>query len=759
MQKCLKVLLIGLVATSLMACGDDDDDAQTLECGEGTVVDEDSGECVDERPEECPDGQIKDAQLGECVSDGTAYCGEGAELNLDVGQCEADPVNFCGDGTVEDDDSVCVEEMQIECGENTVVASGECVPAEDVCADLLEQNEDYICGTSPDMCGANTVFDVDEQKCIQEFTLDCGAGTTPVDGVCMPTRAFYEDLADDPDYDLDALGGEMTLELGDAGESYVLVGTIGEPEGEDREQVIHEVQMQGAPGQWMRISLYSLGLPEPGFINNGPFGYYRVSQKGGGIEAVRDHALPHMGNYNLTIANMPQLKEDVPAAGGDDWKYVAYIEMLDAPEAQEINLADGEMSGDIRHLRDNLFLATGADDINAVALFFNQHAPDSEGRLQIWSDEETLETEIDIEDGGVEPIEPPADEFYLLYDYRRAQGTAFEYDVTSEAGEMLDNGDTLSIDYELEAGDYVGINQFNLDELDLSASIRDSGGTVLVEETVGVSTSDEPPRSVYWYAYEDQDVELRLRNTSGEDIEYLTYQVLEGTAASVDGIDGSEMSVDYEGTLSAGTRHYYELNVEFDDLLGINISNTIGDGRLTLYDDSGSEVSQGTNGIVAEVESGTYVLSVKAIDDMSNFTLNLEESEIFEVEVTSAPGVTIPGAGDVTDTLTVDNCPNITEIEITVDIIFNWIGDLEIDITHPSGDTVRIHDGTGGATDDIQATYPFPNNSDLSDAEDLLDWLDTNGTGEWEIYINDTWSFGSNTGSLESWTLNLTCEG
>ncbi len=757
MKKSLKIFLIGWLAAGLMACGDDDDDAETIECGEGTVVDEDSGECVDERPDECPEGEVKDAVLGECVDDGTGYCGEGAELNLEVGQCQADPVNFCGDGTTEEDDGVCVEEEPIECGENTVVASDECVPAEDVCADLLEQNEDYICGASPDMCGSGTVFDVDEQKCVQEFTLECGAGTSAIDGVCLPTRVFYEDLADEADYDLDDEGGSLTLPLGDAGEDYVLVGTI--DESEDGEQTVHEVQMQGESGQWMRISLYSLGLPEPGFINNGPFGYYRVSQKGGGIELVRDHYLPHTGNYNLSISNMPQLKELLPPGGGDDWKYVAYIEMLDAPEAQEVDLDGGEMSGDIRHLRDNYFMASGTDDIDAVALFFDDNAPDAEGRLQIWDDEGELDREFSIEDASVEPIEPPSDEFYILYDYRRARGTSFGYEVSSEVGELLDNGQSLTIDHSLEAGDYVGINQFNLDEVHLNASIRDSGGTVLTEETVGVSTSDEPPRSVYWYASEAMDVELRLQNTSGDDIEYLTYEILEGSAEAVSGIDGDLVEVDYDGTLEAGTRHYYELEVEFDDLLGINVSDTLGEAHLTLYDDAGNEVSSGTNALVTEVDEGDYVLSVKAVSDMSNFTINLEESQIFEVEETSAPGESIPGGGTMSDSMTIDNCPNINEIEITLDITHNWIGDLEIDITNPSGDTVRIHDGTGGATDDIQATYPFPGDSNLSDAEDLLDWVDTNGAGEWVIDIEDTWLVGSNTGALESWTINLTCEG
>ncbi len=761
MKRYLHPVMIALLAVGLVACGDDDDDAQSLECGEGTVVDEESGECEAERPEECADDEIPDAVLGICVSDGTAYCGEGVELNEELGRCQAEAVSFCGDGTVEEDDGICVQETQISCGENTVVASEECVPAEDVCRELLEQNEDLICGINPEICGEGTVFDVDEQRCVQEFTLECGAGTTAVDGVCTPTRAFYEDLAADPDMDLNAQGGEASLTLGDVGQTHVMVGTIGEPEGEDREQVIHEVSMQGESGQWIRISVYSLGLPEPGFINNGPFGYYRVSQKGGGIEVVRDNLLPHNGNYQLSISNMPQLKDVAPGvAGGDDWDYVAYVEVLEAPEATEIDLGDGEMSGDIRQLRDNYYVATGADEVNAVALFFAENAPDSEGRLQIWSDEETLEQELDIEDASVEPIEAPADEFYMLFDYRRAQGSAFDYQVTSAAGERLDNGDTLTVSHQLDAGEFVGLNQFNLDEAELNASIRSSDGTVLVEETIDVSTADEAPRSVYWYAYDDQEVELRLRNTSGDDIEYLTYDVLEGVAQSVDGIDGSQMSVDYDGTLSAGTRQYYELEMSFDDLLSIGISNTLGDAHLELYDDAGDLVTETTNQTVVEVESGTYVLAVKALDDLSNFSVTFEESQIFEVEETSAPGIAIPDSdpSGITDTINIDNCPNITDIEVSLDIPHTFIGDLIVEVTSPSGETVSLHDRSGGATDDIQATYPFPSDdTNLDDGEGLLDLIDTDGSGDWEIFVSDN-AF-SDTGDLNSWTVSLTCEG
>ncbi len=766
MQKSLRFLLIGLLTAGLVACGDDDDDAETIECGEGTVVDEDSGECVDERPDECPEGEVKDAVLGECVDDGTGYCGEGAELNLEVGQCQADPVNFCGDGTTEEDDGVCVEEEPIECGENTVVASDECVPAEDVCADLLEQNEDYICGASPDMCGSGTVFDVDEQKCVQEFTLECGAGTSAIDGVCLPTRVFYEDLADEADYDLDDEGGSLTLPLGDAGEDYVLVGTI--DESEDGEQTVHEVQMQGESGQWMRISLYSLGLPEPGFINNGPFGYYRVSQKGGGIELVRDHYLPHTGNYNLSISNMPQLKELLPPGGGDDWKYVAYIEMLDAPEAQEVDLDGGEMSGDIRHLRDNYFMASGTDDIDAVALFFDDNAPDAEGRLQIWDDEGELDREFSIEDASVEPIEPPSDEFYILYDYRRARGTSFGYEVSSEVGELLDNGQSLTIDHSLEAGDYVGINQFNLDEVHLNASIRDSGGTVLTEETVGVSTSDEPPRSVYWYASEAMDVELRLQNTSGDDIEYMTYEVLEGTADSVTGVDGSEITIDYEGTLEAGTRHYYEMEVTHDDLLSIEVGNTLGDAYIRLYDSDGDIAFEGPDVIFGLVEPGDYVASIKAIDDLSNFTVTVQESEISEINESISPDQDIPDGADFDSSLTVSNCPSVDEISMDIDLDFEFAGVwLTLRLEAPDGTEVvlwaegsAVSNGDGeivsGDPGFIVGNFNENLDPDGSGAEPISELEGVNGTGEWTLRGDNSGSFRG--GNLNSWGVNLVCQ-
>ncbi len=761
MKTLFKTMMIALLATTVVACGDDDDDAETLECGEGTVVDEESGQCVADRPDECPEGEIADAQLGKCVSDGHSYCGEGAQLNEELGRCQADAVSFCGDGTVEEEDGLCIEENPVECGEHTVIASGECVPAEDVCGELLEQNEDYVCGINPAICGENTVFDVDEQRCTPEFEVECGPGTTAVDGVCTPSRTFYEDLAADPDVNINDEGGSTTIELGDVGDSQVLVGTIGEPEGEDREQVIHEVAMQGQSGQWIRVSVYSLGLPEPGFVNNGPFGYYRVSEKGGGIEATRDHLLPHDGNYNLTISNMPQLKEVAPGvAGGDDWEYVAYVEVLEAPQAQDVELSGGQMSGDIRHLRDNLYRATEADAISAVALFFDDNAPDAEGRMQLWSDAETLESEISIEDAAVEPIEPPSDEFYILFDYRRAQGVAMGYDVTSEAGEALGNGESLSITHSLDAGDYVGLNQYNLDEVDLNASIRSTDGTVLVEETVGVSTGDSPPRSVYWYADDAQEVELRLQNTSGDDVDYLTYEVLEGTAEPVSGIDGSPVSVDYEGTLAAGTRHYYELEVTWDDLLSIARSNAVGDAHLELYDSDGERVMEATNQSIVEVESGDYVLAVKAVDDLSNFSIDFEESQIFDVEETSAPGIAIPDndASGITDTINVASCPNITEIEVTLDITHTFIGDLIIEVTSPAGETVRIHDRSGGASDDIQDTYPFPaDDANLDDGEGLLDFVDSDGSGEWEIFVSDN-AF-ADTGDLNSWTLNLTCEG
>ena len=218
--------------------------------------------------------------------------------------------------------------------------------------------------------------------------------------------------------------------------------------------------------------------------------------------------------------------------------------------------------------------------------------------------------------------------------------------------------------------------------------------------------------------------------------------------------------------LSAGDREVMVFRFLSDDMVGVDLDVDDGEATLRVLDpvtqeiigesDDPDELSLGVSGDFGEQR----VLEVVADSDLGEgYELSLSELNEFEVEVTSEPALAIPDndAAGVTDELNVSSCPTILEVAVELDITHTWRGDLIVDVTTPAGEVARLHDRTGGSSDDIQATYPFPDGTGLDDGEELLDFEGTSGTGIWEIFVSDN-AF-SDTGDLNSWTLTLTCEG
>lgn len=87
MRNCLLVLATFGCA---VACGDN-----SKECGPGTV--DDHGECIPAG--NCGFGTMLDEESGECVPDGSVVCSMGTVFNPLTGRCEIDPV-ACRDGTI-----------------------------------------------------------------------------------------------------------------------------------------------------------------------------------------------------------------------------------------------------------------------------------------------------------------------------------------------------------------------------------------------------------------------------------------------------------------------------------------------------------------------------------------------------------------------------------------------------------------------------------------------------------------------------------
>lgn len=781
----LKALLIGLSAATLLACGSNGgEDTQTIECGDDTVANEETQEC-EPIAFECGDDEVHDAVLGRCVRDGQSYCGEGTELDEQRGTCVAEASLVCGEDTVEDEGE-CVMGPEKSCGAGTVVHDHECVPSDEVCGEGTEHVAgDDACRPVDGVCGEGTAFDVADRICVPTSTLSCGVGTIADDDhFCIPTRKFYEDLAADPDLDMTGDDSTAQIPLGAPGESFVFTGNIGAPQLVDDEYIQDEdiYHLDAEAGQWLRITIYSLGLPEPFFLFNeqvddDPF--YRLSDLGAGIETTREIVIQDDSSFELVVANLPQFMETSPPAGGDDWIYVGVVETMVAPDPSPIDLSE-EMSGDIRHLSHNFYGFQGADAIESMALITHLVPNHAESQLQIWSEEMTLHQSFDLDD-GVYSFDAPGDTFYLLFDHVQAVGDSLTYSMSLQEGTSLGAGEQYTTDVDLAAGEYVRLFQDNLDNAPLSAIISDDSGVLVEAQELAVSNASADPVALFWYAHESwaadfDTVTIEVENTSAQDLAFVSIDHDVHSASDVPSFTGDDIDFSYDEALPRGQRHYLNLEIDApEDLVRIALSGTSREGRLTLWSKQSGEleeVADGRNAIVFDDEPGPtrYLLTVDALETMSSgFALDFEQTNILEFSETSSPQADIPdnSPSGVNDIIQIGGCISISEIDMDIEVSHAWRGDLIVRLTNPGGDTrtLKARPGSGVFGDsapDIIGNFnatldPVAGEPATSEAEPISNFVGADGNGEWTLNVSD--NAGGSVGTLNSWTLNLTCDG
>jgi len=91
---------------------------------------------------------------------------------------------------------------------------------------------------------------------------------------------------------------------------------------------------------------------------------------------------------------------------------------------------------------------------------------------------------------------------------------------------------------------------------------------------------------------------------------------------------------------------------------------------------------------------------------------------------------------------------------VDVDITHTYQGDLLVDVVSPAGTTVRLRNGTGGSTSDIQGTFT-DSGTGLTPAEPLSAFVGESTAGIWTFSVYDQYS--GDTGTLNSWGINVTC--
>ncbi|MGA5549955.1 M4 family metallopeptidase [Streptomyces pseudogriseolus] len=109
----------------------------------------------------------------------------------------------------------------------------------------------------------------------------------------------------------------------------------------------------------------------------------------------------------------------------------------------------------------------------------------------------------------------------------------------------------------------------------------------------------------------------------------------------------------------------------------------------------------------------------------------------------SSADVAVPDAGAaVTSPITVTgrtgNAP--ANLQVSVDIVHTWSGDLVVDLVAPDGTSYRLRNRTGGSADDINETYTVNASSETA-----------NGT--WQLRVQDVARY--DTGYINGWSLTF----
>jgi len=110
-----------------------------------------------------------------------------------------------------------------------------------------------------------------------------------------------------------------------------------------------------------------------------------------------------------------------------------------------------------------------------------------------------------------------------------------------------------------------------------------------------------------------------------------------------------------------------------------------------------------------------------------------------------SPDLSIPDndSNGVTSTLYVSGNYTISEINVYVDITHTYIGDLIVEIISPIGTNVRLHNRSGGSSDNITTWYDT--NTSVDGPGGLSDFNGQSSQGNWKLKVSDNASADTGT--------------
>ncbi|MRR09106.1 T9SS type A sorting domain-containing protein [bacterium] len=180
-------------------------------------------------------------------------------------------------------------------------------------------------------------------------------------------------------------------------------------------------------------------------------------------------------------------------------------------------------------------------------------------------------------------------------------------------------------------------------------------------------------------------------------------------------------------------------------VVGVRADTTDAAGHYSI------QAPQGTYDVsCAALGYGAKTAPDVAVDGMVTLDFALGSLNQFGYEAHDTINIPDNGAW-IVDSIYVDRSVAISDYRAYVNITHTYKGDLAVRLFHPGGDSIRLHQRSGGAADNIIGWYP-----DAIKPADSLRWgalYGLNAPGWWTLKIKD---FASGyTGRLNGWALEI----
>ncbi|MCB1629168.1 MAG: proprotein convertase P-domain-containing protein [Xanthomonadales bacterium] len=286
-----------------------------------------------------------------------------------------------------------------------------------------------------------------------------------------------------------------------------------------------------------------------------------------------------------------------------------------------------------------------------------------------------------------------------------------------------------------------------------NSTTTNSSGAYTISNLAAGSYTISPSASGYTFSPTTRSVTISSANVTGQNFT--------GTAVPVNNALSNGVPVNSSVNSSSANSDYKEFTVAIPSgASNLNIATTAASGDVDLYVRFGSSPGTGTGQYdcrpytgsgnescpFATPSVGTYYVRVYGyatgtqtftitaswttggtggttfFENTSNFTIN-DNSDIYSP-------ITVSGVSG--------NAPS--DLEVAVNIVHTYIGDLQVYLIAPDGSSYTLHNRSGGGTDNINQTYTVNASSETA-----------NGT--WQLRVRDRAS--GDTGYLDAWSLQF----